>query len=162
MLCLCMCCRGVVQLYLLEETFWWQIRHVTYSPFFPAVAAKDGGEHCTRRSFSSCRYSGRTHLAGPSPAFPLGPIFFFFSSIFMVGSLRLFLVCFATVSCRMSELAPPTDSLPPSLLDSSSCSWKSSLMSILSCCSCYRCVCSRQQQIARAVASGGRLFWAVQ
>ena len=44
--------------------------------------------------------------AGPSPAFPLGPVFFF-SSIFTVGSLRLFLVCFAAISCRVSELAPP-------------------------------------------------------
>ena len=161
MLCLRMCCRGVVQLYLLKETFWWQIRHVTYSPFFLAAAAEDGGEHHTRRSFSSCRYSGRTHLAGPSPAFPLGPVFFF-SSIFMVGSLRLFLVCFATVSCRVSQLAPPADSLPPSLPNSSSSSQKLSLTSILSCRSCYRCVCSRQQQIAWAIASGGQLFWAMQ
>ena len=79
---------------------------VTYSPFFLAVAAEDGGEHCTRRSFSSCRYSGRTHLGGPSPAIPLGPVFFF-SSIFTVGSLHLFLLCFAAVSCRVSQLAPP-------------------------------------------------------
>ena len=80
--------------------------HVTYSPFFPAAAAEDGGEHCTRRPFSSCRYSGRTHPGSPSPPFPLGPVFFF-SSIFTVGSLRLFLVCFAAVSYYVSQLPPP-------------------------------------------------------
>ena len=95
-------------------------------PFFPTATTEDGGEHRTRRSFSSCRYSSQTHLGGPSPTFPLGPVFFF-SSIFMVGSLCLFLLCFVAVSCRMSQLAPPADSLPPSLPDSSSSSQKSSL-----------------------------------
>ena len=63
------------------------------------------------RSFSSCTNSGRTHPGGPSPPFPLGPVFFF-SSILTVGSLRLFLVCFAAVSFPASELAPPPPILP--------------------------------------------------
>ena len=75
-------------------------------PLFSSSSSRRWREHRTRRSFSSCRYSGQTHPGGPSPAFPLGPVFFF-SSIFTVGSLCLFLVCFAAVSCRMSELHPP-------------------------------------------------------
>ena len=59
-------------------------------------------------------------------------------------------------------IGPPADSLPPSLPDSSSSSRKLSLTSILSCRSCYCYVCNRQQQIAQAIASGGRLFWATQ
>ena len=132
-----------------------------YSPFFPVAAAEDGGEHRTRRSFSSCKYSGQTHLGGPLPAVPLGPVFFF-SSIFTVGSLPLFLLCFAVVSYHVSQLVPPPDSLPPLLPNSSTFTRKSSLTSILSCRSCYRYVCSRQQQIAQAVASGGWLFWSAQ
>ena len=71
-------------------------------------------------STSSRRWRGAPHQAvvlivqiqWPNPPcrslarFSLGPVFFF-SSIFTVGSLHLFLVCFATVSCRVSKLAPP-------------------------------------------------------
>ena len=52
-------------------------------------------------------------LPVPCPLFPWAPVFFFFSSIFTVGSLRLFLACFAAVSCRMSELGPPPRRFSP-------------------------------------------------
>ena len=60
-----------------------------------------------------------------------------------------------------SSLAPQ---IPPSLWSSHRSSTKqmASLTSILSWCSCYHCVCSWQQQVARAFANGGRAFWATQ
>ena len=53
------------------------------------------------------------------------------------------LFCCSFLPC-VTTGPPPADSLPPSLPDSSSSTRKLSLTSILSCRSCYRCVCSRQ------------------
>ena len=76
---------------------------------------------------------------------------------------RLVLWSRFTSSCSISyieELPHPTDF--PSLWNSHRSSTKQMALSasILSYCSCCRCVCSRLQQIARAIANGGQAFWA--
>ena len=87
-----------------------------------------------RQLSSLCMYMDLTHLASASPTFPLGLIFFV-SSIFTIGCLGLFLVCFAMVT-YIVQLHSPIDSVLLSLPKISSSMWKSSLTSILPCCSC--------------------------
>ena len=74
-----------------------------------------------------------------------------------VGSLHLFLLCCTAVSC-IRELPCPIDS--PLLWSSHRSSTKqmASLTSTPPYCSCYCCVCSRPQQVARAFANGRRAF----
>ena len=88
-----------------------------YSPFFPIAAAEDGGEHRTRRSFSSCRYRGLTHPASPSPTFPLVPRLLLLLDLHgrFPSPLPGLFCCNFLPRVRTP---PPADSLPPLLPDS--------------------------------------------
>ena len=99
-------------------------------PFFQYHQPKMEGSTAPGDHSHCAQIAAETHPGSPSPPFPLGPVFFF-SSILTIGSLRLFLVCFAAVSFHTSELAPPpADSAIP---DRSSSTRISSFMSILYC-----------------------------
>ena len=126
-------------------------------------------------SSSSRRWRGALHeevilivqIQGPNPPcqslgrFSLGPRLLLLLDLHgRFPSPILGLVCCSFLPGVKTP--PPPDSLPPSLPDSSSSTRKSSLTSILFCRSCYRYVCSRQQQIAQAVANGRRVFLAAQ
>ena len=127
--------------------------HVTYSLFFPP--SPYGGEQRMRRSSLSCANKGLTHPASASFAFPLLPIFFFIPSIFTLGYLCLFLVCYTAIP-YIRQSNTPTDSPLLSLPSTSSSMWKPSPYSIISCCSCCCYSCNWLQLPPRGTENGGQ------
>lgn len=92
MLCLRMCCLGVVQLYLLNKTFWWQRMHIMYFPFFPATPCGGGATHKMVVLI--------VHKEGPHPSFWCVAHF---------SLARLLLLCPFDLHSR---LPPPLPSFP--------------------------------------------------
>lgn len=144
---------GVVPLYFLNKTLWWQRMHVIYSPFF--LATPCGGKQSRRWSSSSCANMGLPYLASVLSAFLLHIFFFFVPSTFTVGYLRLFLVCYIAIP-YVGQLNSPTDSPPLSLPSTLSSIRKSSSCSIMSHCSCYHCSCSWLQLPLGIAENSGR------
>ena len=73
MLCLRMCCRGVVQLYLLKETSDGNQARNVLPLFFSSSSRRWRGSTAPGGCSHRGRYSGQTHLGGPSPTVPLAP-----------------------------------------------------------------------------------------